>query len=107
MNKKELYYTVIISLALLPIVISAQVPINVPNILNNVKIILFQVFNGLVVIMVVYAAIKYLTAKGEPSKIAEANKALTWAVVGVAVGLLANFASAFVNWLLTNTNPNP
>ena len=50
--------------------------------------------------MVVFAGFKYLTARGEPSKIQEANKALIWALVGVAVGLLANSASGIVNWLL-------
>ena len=56
------------------------------NLLNRV---VWPVFSGIVVIMFIYAGIKYFMAHGDPSKVQEANKAVIWAVVGVMVGLIS------------------
>ncbi len=99
-NKKVFSLSIItLSLVVLPIIANAQ-SIDVGSILTRITDILLTIFYGLIIIMFVYAGIKYLTARGEASKIAEANKALIWAVVGVAVGLLAPLASRLVSNLL-------
>lgn len=106
LNKKlmpSFIITVLLFLLVLPVIVKAQAapPIDIVKILNNIKTVLFWIFDGLVVIMVVWAGVLYLVAHGDPSKVQAANKALVWALVGVAVGLLANFASGFVNWLIS------
>lgn len=99
MNKKiSLLFLLVISL-ILPFTANAQ-GINVGAILGRIKTILFIIFDGIVVIMFVIAGLKYLTAKGDPGKVNDANKMLIWAMVGVAVGILANFASGIVNFFL-------
>ena len=102
MNKKLASLFIFTALLILPFIALAQVPPDqvVGNILTRIKNILFIIFDGIVIIMFVFAGIKYLTAKGDPGKINDANKALIWAMVGVAVGILANFASGIVNWFL-------
>lgn len=99
MNKKisSILFTAL-SLSVLPLITFAQ--IDVAGILGRVEGLFWQIFDGLVIIMVVYAGIKYLTAKGEPGKIAEANKALVWALIGVAVGILAQFSSGIISYFL-------
>jgi len=104
MNKKLFpLYTITLLLMVLPVVASAQSgapSIDVDGILGRIKELLLIIFNGLVIIMVIYTGIKYLTAKGEPSKINEANKALMWTTIGIGVGLLANSANALIKNLL-------
>lgn len=99
MNKKNFFVFLLVALLALPLFANAQ-PINIGAILGRVKTILFVIFDAIAVIIVVYAGIKYLTARGDPTKVNEANKALIWGAVGVAVGLLAPFISGIVNWLL-------
>jgi uncharacterized membrane protein len=41
------------------------------------------------VIMIVVAAYLYLTSNGDPEKVGKATKSVTYAAVGIAVGLLA------------------
>lgn len=94
--------TILLVFLVLPIIVEASghPPINVVAILGRVQTVFFNIFNGLIIIMVVWAGFLYLTARGEPSKVTAANKALIWAVVGVAVGLLANTISGIVAWLV-------
>ena len=59
-------------------------------IINNiVDYIVWPLFVGLVVIMVIWAGILFLTARGDPNKIDAARRALIWAVVGIIIGLIA------------------
>ncbi len=87
MDKKLVLTFILAILLVLPTTANAQ--INVQNILNNVKILLFTIFLGIVVIMVTWAGILYLTARGDPGQIQKANHAIIWAIVGTMVGLLA------------------
>ncbi len=101
LTKKELLLLSILILLALPFVIQAQNPPDmIVGILGRLIGIFWNVFYGLVIIIFIIAGIMYLTARGDPSKIQSANKTLIWAIVGVAVGLLANFATAIVKSLL-------
>ena len=91
--------TILLISLMSPVIVNAQ-PVDIVAILGRVQDIFFAIFDGLIVIMVVWAAFLYVTARGEPSKVSSANKALIWALVGVAVGILANAVSGIVNWLL-------
>lgn len=50
---------------------------------------LFAGFTMLAVVMVILAAVQFLTNGGNPEKVSEARKKLIWAAVGVAVALTA------------------
>jgi heme/copper-type cytochrome/quinol oxidase subunit 2 len=41
------------------------------------------------VVYIVVAAIKYMTASGDPEKVKSAHKALTFAIIGIAIAILA------------------
>ena len=51
--------------------------------------VVWPVFLALVIIMFIWAGILYLTAHGDQTKIATANKALIYAVVGIIVAIVA------------------
>lgn len=71
------------------------------TIINNlINIVVWPVFIGLVIAMVIWAGILYVTARGEPGKISKANSALMWAVIGVIVGVLAFSAEGIIKTLL-------
>ena len=48
------------------------------------------------VLFIMYAGFKYVTARGDASKVQEATKALTWAVVGTAVLIGASVISGII-----------
>lgn len=62
--------------------------------------IVWPVFSGLVVIMIIYAGILFVTSAGDPSKITRARQAVLWAGVGVLVGLLAYAAVGFIKLII-------
>ena len=71
------------------------------QIINNVTgLIAWPVFMGVIVIMLVWAGILFLSARGEPSKIDQAKKVVIWATIGIAVGIFAYVAQGFIQWLL-------
>lgn len=98
MNKKLVsLFTFTVLLVALPVIVRAQVPpIDVAAILNNVTNVLFIIFAGLVVIMFLWAGVLYLTAQGDPGQIQKANKAVIFALVGTAVGLLGYSVKDFI-----------
>lgn len=101
MNKK-LASLFLFFILFLPVIVSAEVPkgpeapftglslnIVVDNIVSNVKSAIWIIGSTIVVVMFVLAGFKYLTAQGEPGKISDANKTVTWGLVGVVVMILA------------------
>lgn len=107
MSKKQLiiissFVTLLLPLAAYAVNCSA-VPANewIGCIMKNIiDIVVWPVFAGLVFIMFIWAGILFLIARGEPSKLETARKALIWAVVGIVVGILAFSAYAIIKWVL-------
>lgn len=62
--------------------------------------VVFPIFSGLVVIMIIYAGILFVTSAGDPSKVTRARQAILWAGVGVLVGLLAYGAVGFIKLII-------
>ena len=52
------------------------------------------------IVMALVAAFKYLTSGGDPNKVTEAHKTLTYAAVGLAVAILAGSLPILVGSLL-------
>jgi len=82
-----------------PDVVSAPVTFNgvVDNIKSNIIGILLVISSVFTTVMFILTGFKYLTAKGDPSKVAEANKALVWAIAGVAVLVIAGVTDLIKN----------
>lgn len=71
------------------------------TILNNVRTyIIWPVFAGAAVIMFLYAGILFVTSAGDPSKITKAKTAVIWAIVGIAVGLIAYVAVGWIRFIV-------
>ena len=106
MFKKNLILLFIfVILFIFPLVIHAAATPATPNIdvtaiMCRVIDLIWIIFIGVTVVMFAIAGILYLTARGEPSKVSQANKAVIWGVVGVSVGILAWSAYSFVYWFI-------
>jgi hypothetical protein len=62
--------------------------------------IMFSVAMVVGVIFAILAAYKYMTAAGDSSKVSEAHKTLTYAVIGITVALLAGGVPQIVGSIL-------
>ena len=69
---------------------------DIPALLSTVVHLLVQIGIPVLVIFIVYAGLKYVTAQGSPEKIKEAHQALFWAVIGGAVLLGAEIISRVI-----------
>ena len=102
MNKKIIIlYSLLVLLILPGLVLAAAIDPatwfrDVANRLLN--IVVWPLFFALSVIMFIVAGFLYLTARGEPGKIQTANKAIIYAIVGIAVAI-AGFS---VTTIITN-----
>ena len=74
---------------------------NATNIAKNIISILLWVVGIAAVIVIIYAGITFVTAAGNPSKISQAKTMLIYAVVGLAVAILAY---AMVNFVINTSS---
>lgn len=96
MNKNLSVLSVLIILLAFPLVSLAQpgafqgsILMLVLGLVNTALTILWIIAVAFVIIMFVIAGFKFMTALGDPSKVAEARMAVIWGVVGTAVIVLA------------------
>lgn len=66
--------------------------LDVQNVLNWV----YGIMGVVAVIFIVYSAVGYLTAQGDPNKIKKASQSIAFAVIGLAIILLAAAITTFV-----------
>jgi hypothetical protein len=98
MNKKLIAATALTVLLALPlftlafnagaIPTNANNNFNISDLLDTVFSIFWPVVVAVVIILFVVAGFLFLTAQGDPGKVAQARQAVIWGVVGVAVILL-------------------
>ena len=75
---------------------------NLPTIAANydtvtlVLQIVFGIIGALAVIMLMVAAVRLIGAQGEPGQVAKARNSIVYAVIGIAVALLAEAIVTFV-----------
>lgn len=55
---------------------------------------------AMAVVMILFAALQFLTAAGNEEKVTTARRSLIWGLVGVAVALLARVSATFVRGIL-------
>ncbi len=66
---------------------------DIDRILTNVRNFVYGILGAIVVIMLIWAGITFVTAEGDPAKAKKARDRLLYAILGIAVGLIA--AGAF------------
>lgn len=106
--KKIIVSLVLLSFLTLPLAASAvDIPnqpgtINdIPTLIDNILTPVWEIFIGLAVIMIIVAGVLFLTANGNPEKIAQARTALLWGIVGIAVGVLAFSITTIITNVVT------
>ena len=95
MNKIISVFAILVVLVF-PVVTAAQpgeltIPISdvILSLLLIVQNILWMIAVTFTIVMFVLAGFQYLTAKGDPSKIQDANKSIIWGSAGATVIVLA------------------
>ena len=95
-NQLTYYIAPILSATLLPRLALAALPVFAPTVEDLVVVVMCPIaryiFNIALIVgvfMALVAAYRYLTSGGEPTKVSEAHKTITYAAVGIAVAILA------------------
>ncbi|MFH0806662.1 MAG: hypothetical protein V1885_02990 [Candidatus Brennerbacteria bacterium] len=109
MNTRKIVSVVAVGVALAtPLIGFAQVPDTVPEVitlLTKALGILQAVFYIVAAIFIIIAAFKYLTAQGDPEKVGEARQMVIYAVIAIAVALLALVIGNIVANFIGADNP--
>ncbi len=63
-------------------------------------IVVWPIFAAASVLIFIWAGFLFLTAQGEPSKIAAARKAFLWASIGIAVAIVGFSATNIISSIL-------
>ena len=94
--KKIILSLIAVCILALPVLTLAQIGGSPPSIStdlttlgNRIANAVWIVFTIIAVIMFVVAGIMFLTAAGNPEKIAQARNAFIWGIAGVVVAILA------------------
>jgi len=106
--KKVLIGITLASLTALPLLAAAQAapPETIPadldilTILENVVDWLFTILLIVAAIFLVIAAFNFITASGDPEKVASARNFVLYALIGVAVAVAARGLIAFVRMVM-------
>lgn len=106
-TKKIIVGLAILGTVALPMLAMAQVGGAPPAISGDITTLgqvivnkIWIVFTIIAIVMFVIAGILFMTAQGQPEKIATARNAFLWGVVGIAVGILAYTIVTVVGSLL-------
>lgn len=68
----------------------------VPKALKTVVNILSYLVGAIAVIMIIISGFKYVTSAGNPDSVSSAKSTLVYALIGVAIAVLAQFFVSFV-----------
>ena len=78
-----------------------QKNMSIEGVINNVlSMVVWPTFVGAVVIMLIYAGFLFLSSAGDPTKLTNARTAVLWAIVGIAVGILAYSVTGIIKTVL-------
>lgn len=72
------------------------------NFISNIITFFFWIIMAFSVILVLWAAFKYLTAQGNPENVQAAQKILLYAVIAIVIALLARSVPTIVSDLVQN-----
>ncbi len=72
-------------------VFAAADPDSLIKLIDDIALWLFFIIGALGTIFIALAALKFMTAQGEESKLSDARKTLFWSLVGIAIEAAAYF----------------
>ncbi len=116
MRKSNLVKAVIYGVSALPLLAFAQpqVPGNIVNTYGDVTTLISTAANWILgillaaaVVFILIAAFNYLTSGGDEKKVASAKKMVTYAIIAIALGLLARGVVALVLSFFGQSSINP
>ena len=91
-------------------VLAAELPTNLVNtpdkldsFFTTIASWTFAIFMGVAVIVLIYSAFMFLTSGGDPNKISTARKTLVWAIVAIAIAILAGGIPYLVQGFLSGS----
>jgi len=73
---------------------------NVPNVVDAVINIIWQIFLGFSILLFIIAGFVFLAGRGEPAKMAIARQMVIYGVIGIIVGILAFSIGGIINYVL-------
>lgn len=62
---------------------------DINRVLENAKNFIYGLLIAIVVIMLIWAGITFVTAEGDPNRIQKARDRVMYAIIGIVIGLLA------------------
>jgi len=71
-----------------------------PALLGNISTAVAGLIGILGVIMLIVSGVLFVTSAGSPDRVGAAKKALTYAVIGIAVGIAAQVIINTLKWVL-------
>lgn len=78
--------------------------LNISAIIDRaINMVLWPIFLGAVVIMLIFAGFLFVTASGDPSKVSTAKKAVLWTIIGIVVGIAAFSAYGIIGGVIGGT----
>ncbi len=92
---KKILLLIILEVLALPLIGSAQLhsygyqTFSIWSLVDSIVSVIWILFEALVIICFVMAAVLFLTAQGAPEKLNTAKSAFIWGIVGVIVGIIA------------------
>ncbi|MDD3734943.1 MAG: TrbC/VirB2 family protein [Candidatus Pacebacteria bacterium] len=72
-----------------PVATNVKNTTNVQKLMNNIRNIVFGVCMFIAIVMLIWAGVGFMTASGDPNKIASARSKLMYGLIGVAVAVAA------------------
>jgi ABC-type Fe3+ transport system permease subunit len=78
----------------------------VTNIVSTIVQILSIVVGAVAVIMIIYSGFRYITSGGDAARVSSAKNTLIYAVIGIAIAVLAQVLVSFVITQSTNAANN-
>lgn len=89
-----------ISLAL-PVFAQEQIPLELSTIINRIKTTIQGLGFIVAVLFIIWGGFQFMTAGGSEEKVAGARRLIMWAMVGLAVIVLAELLARTACWVAT------
>jgi len=109
-TKKIVLTLAVLSLAVLPVLALAYTDPEEPTggftsfagVFSKIFSLIWPIVGGIAVIMIIVAGILFMTAGGDPEKIATARTSIIWAIIGIVVAILAYSVPAIITLVMGN-----
>jgi len=107
MFKKQFFISILFLSLLIPAIVSAAIEIpnpleaeTIPEIIEAIGDLIFYVGLALVTLMILIGGIMFITAAGDPQKVATANRLFFWTAIGAAVVIFAKAVTGIIAYIL-------